>query len=189
MKGSSLTVVWEDNRCNQTKLPTVCIGGQGPPDLPEATDQGYPPAAPAVAAPPGHHVPHDRQGTPTDGEQANGGRVHPCTSWRYVGPQKPAGLPLVRGGTPVLRPHRDGRGTCAQDSAVAAGPTWSGHAWHDGRQSGPSRVALLPPCLTPHYNAAYREVGSTRGAASCACPCTIVSIRLARSTLSPPEGP
>src|SRR5919204_4692305 len=45
----------------------------------------------------------------------------------------------------LLRPHRDGRGTCAQDCAVVAGPTWSGHAWHDGRQSGPSRVALLPP--------------------------------------------
>src|SRR5215467_9944038 len=49
--------------------PADALGGQGPPDLPEATDQGH----------------------PTDGEQANVGRVHPCTSWRYVGPQKPAG--------------------------------------------------------------------------------------------------
>jgi hypothetical protein len=71
--------------------PADALGGQGPPDLPEATDQGHPPAAPAVAAPLGHHVPHNRQGTHTDGEQANGGRVHPCTSWRYVGPKKPVG--------------------------------------------------------------------------------------------------
>src|ERR1051326_8606249 len=40
----------------------------------------------------------------------------------------------------------------------------------------------LAPCLTQHYNAADREVVSTRGVASCACPCKIVSIHLARST-------
>ena len=169
--------------------PADALGGQGPPDLPEDTDQGHPPAAPAVAAPLGHHVPHNRQGTPTDGEQANGGRVHPCTSWRYVGPQKPAGASArSRRYTGAATAQRRPGYTCTRlrsgRRADVVGPRVARWAAKWSVSGCP-----LAPCLTQHYNAAYSEVVSTRGVASCACPCKIVSIRLARSTLSPPEGP
>ena len=88
----------------------------------------------------------------------------------------------------MLRPHR-----------VAGVHVHKIAQWSQGRRGRATRGMMggkvvrlgLPSCPLPHtaLQCCLQRGRDTRGAASCACPCKIVSIRLARSTLSPPEGP